>query len=131
MEIGIQDKVLEKIQRLHGLAVEKIKDTTKGKRPFASEKVDPEQVIYWKNTLGYNDLGTLLQEFGPETINKLLYEIHVMEQRRIENGTIPAPEAAESLIAKHTENQNTVGQAPYAAPTQAPQAPVLDLQRRF
>ena len=98
MKSGLNDMVLQNIHRLHKMTVDKISDVSKGQKPFASEEINPESLIYWKNTLGANDMSQLVSEYGPNRVNKLLYDISLMEDKRVKSGTMPPPPSLASMI---------------------------------
>jgi hypothetical protein len=88
MKRGVNDKVLEKMLDINGRAVSKIKSHLKGTQPFASREIPPEDLIYAKNNIGFQDIPDLVNEFGRDAVNKLLYDITVMESKRQKSGTI-------------------------------------------
>lgn len=85
---GLNDKILNRMLDLNSRAISKIQHDLKGTKPFASNPIPPEDLIYAKNTLGYMDMQGLIKEYGSEKVNKLLYDISLMENRRRKSGTI-------------------------------------------
>jgi len=79
---GINDKVLQKQMRLQNLAVDKIKEICKGKQPFATVRVTDQQKLDLVNSLGYQDVAALVQEFGMEKVNQLIGEAKLYEQKQ-------------------------------------------------
>lgn len=114
MKEGIQDKVLKKVLRIHNLGVSKIKLKTKGQKPFASQPVNPDELIYALESLGYDDPMILVQEYGQEAVNKLFYEISMMKQRRVKSGSIQTqrPVQGEDIQASPTPQITVRPQAP-------------------
>ncbi len=124
MREGLQDKIVNRIVKLQSRAAAKIKSETHGQKPFASVRVHPEDLIYAKNTLGYDDLGTLIMEFGAPAVNKFLYEVAMLENRRgihAQNQTLPSQSAPASTLATPSPQ--------IAQPTQTPQAPLGQVRR--
>lgn len=89
MRRGINDKVLKRMLELNGKITQKIRDNLKGVAPFASKPIPPEELIYAKNFIGFQDLTELVNEFGPDRVNELIFDITMMENRRKKSGTIP------------------------------------------
>ena len=88
MKIGLNDRILKRMMDLHSKSIVQIKASLKGEKPFASQPIPPEDLIFAKNTLGYMDLLDLNREYGADNVNKLLYDITLMENRRKKSGTI-------------------------------------------
>jgi len=88
MKIGLNDRILNRMMELHGKSIVQIKASLKGEKPFASQPIPPEDLIFAKNTIGYMDLLELNMEYGADNVNKLLYDITLMENRRKKSGTI-------------------------------------------
>ena len=88
MRTSLNDKILDRMLDLNNKAVTKIRHDLKGTKPFASKPIPPEDLIYAKNTLGYMDMQDLVKEYGQEKVNKLLFDISLMENRRRKSGTI-------------------------------------------
>ncbi len=82
MNTGLNDQILDKTIRYQGLISQKIKTTLKGDKPFASQPIPNDDLIYWKNTLGYLDMPQLVWQYGREAVNELLYDISKLERRR-------------------------------------------------
>lgn len=84
-KIGMNDIILSKMLKLNQRASDKITSLLKGDQPFASEKVDPDTILYAVNNIGYQDLADLQNEYPPEMLSKLRYEAFLIEQRRNKN----------------------------------------------
>ncbi len=85
MRKGINDLILEKQLDIQGRAVKKIGEILKGERPFASTQVDTDTRIEAVNNLGYLDMQDLVNEFGPDKIERLVYETKILEARKEKN----------------------------------------------
>jgi len=85
---GLNEKILNRMMELNNKAIARIHSNLKGTKPFASKPVPPEDLIYAKNNIGYMDLKDLNREYGRDAVNKLFYDITLMENRRIKSGTI-------------------------------------------
>ena len=109
MKHGINDRVLKRMIELNGKVSLKIRDNLKGIAPFASKPIPPEELIYAKNFIGFQDLTELVNEFGADKVNELIYDITMLENRRKKSGTIPkeTPEDTESLFGV----QRTLGES--------------------
>jgi len=88
MKIGLNDRILNRMMELHGKSIVRIKSSLKGEKPFASQPIPPEDLIFAKNTIGYMDILELNMEYGADNVNKMLYDITLMENRRKKSGTI-------------------------------------------
>jgi len=86
MREGINDKILAKVMSLNSLASGKINEKLKSDKPFASEKMDDDTLLWAVNNLGMEDMMELQKEYPREQLNKLLYETAMIEQRRRKNG---------------------------------------------
>ncbi len=89
MRTGTNDKILKRMTELNGKVTLKIRDNLKGVAPFASKPIPPEELIYAKNFIGFQDLTELVNEFGADKVNELIFDITMMENRRKKSGTIP------------------------------------------
>lgn len=85
---GLNDKILKRMTDLNNRSIARIRSNLKGTAPFAAKPIPPEDLIYAKNTIGYMDLKDLNREYGRDAINKLLYDITLMENRRVKSGTV-------------------------------------------
>ena len=74
MKTGLNDKVLEKIIDLQNKVSNKIVEKTKGDKPFASVKMPDDEIIWAIRNTSEQDRMALIQEFGTEAVNKLLYK---------------------------------------------------------
>lgn len=79
---GINDLILDKMITIQGNATNKIKEITKGQAPFAAEKITNEDKLRIVNGLSPDDMGQLIQEFGPEALNQLIFEAKSFEMSR-------------------------------------------------
>jgi len=79
---GINDKILEKMLRLQNQSINKIVDKTKGEKPFATEEVPNDVLIWAVNHTSPEDMMGLIQEFGEDNINELLDIVKMAENRR-------------------------------------------------
>ncbi len=140
MREGIQDKVLSKVLHIHSLAVRKIKSSAKGQKPFAAKPVNPDELIYALETLGYDDPMTLVREYGEAPINKLFYEISMMKQRRMKSGSIQenTQNTSPSLPPQLSESVQADVYQPFQAShkrsfsqAQSPQKPMGADMRRY
>ena len=74
MRKGINDRILEKQLKIQENATRKIVEITKGEQPFASSKVNPDEVLWVVQHLAPSDRRELEQEFGQEAVFQLYGE---------------------------------------------------------
>ncbi len=88
MKEGINDLILKKMMDLQNRTVVKIGEMLKGEKPFAQEKVDPQVIVDTIHGLGYLDVHALIQEFGQEKVEQLIYEAkrHELKRQGVQNG---------------------------------------------
>ena len=65
---GINDLILEKILKMDSMAREKIIETLKGQKPFASTKIDPDEYLWHVQHLSPEGRRELTEEFGQEAM---------------------------------------------------------------
>jgi len=83
---GINDLILNEMKRLNSLGVKEIVKQTKGDKPFASKPIPPEDLIWALDNLGLQDWQPLIEEFGFDNVNRMVYKIHKMKLRGNYNG---------------------------------------------
>jgi hypothetical protein len=86
MKIGINDKALNRIISLQGKASTKLADYTKGTKPFAQKQMSSEEITWALRNTSEEDRMTLIQEYGADAMNKLLYKSIMADNRRQRNG---------------------------------------------
>ncbi len=86
MRAGLNDLILQKQVEIQERAIKQIRETLHGEKPFAMVKVDNKIVIDAVNGLGDMDMEALVDEFGTDRINQLIWEVKRMENRRTQNG---------------------------------------------
>jgi cytochrome c556 len=79
---GINDLILGKMKKIQNKSMNKIVEITKGQAPFAAEKVSNDEKLDIVNSLSDKDMLTLLQEFGEEAVNQLIYEAKSYERKK-------------------------------------------------
>jgi hypothetical protein len=104
MKEGLNDKTLKKMLEMNKKISNRITLSLRSTKPFASNPVPPEDLIYAKRTLGYNDLMALYQEYGREEVDKLMHKIQKMEDRRIKRGTIKEEEGRAIIPEQATDS---------------------------
>ena len=82
MKKGINDIILDKIIDLDTKAAKKAAEILKGERPFSSKELDPDMFIWAVDNLGFEDMAELRQMYTDDAINKMIYDAHVIRQRR-------------------------------------------------
>jgi hypothetical protein len=78
MDESINDK---RIDELNNLSSKKIASMIKAKKP-----VDPDVQIWALRNLGTEDMAEIINEYGRDKVNKLIFDTYKLEQRRGING---------------------------------------------
>lgn len=86
MRKGINDKILMKITEYQDRTIKKIGEVLNGDQPFASVKVNPDEIIEVTHQLHPLDIQQLVQEFGVDKVEQFRYQVWKLEQRRQKNG---------------------------------------------
>lgn len=86
LKTGLNDKALNRIIQLQGKTTAKIAEFTKGTKPFAQKPLPMDEVIWALRNTSEQDRMTLIQEFGADAVNKLLYKAIMTENRRKQDG---------------------------------------------
>ncbi len=79
---GINDQILGKMLEMQEKSLNKIGEITKGQAPFAQEPVDMRSVSNMFRSLDPRGMQTLVAEFGPVEVNRLLGEVMSYEMKR-------------------------------------------------
>jgi len=107
MEKGLNDKILDNMMNLHNKSISRIQLNLKGVKPFAQAKIPKEDLIYAKKHLGFLDMMELMQEYDPQVINKLMYDISLMEKRNGNQKEIHTPMGEGANFPPTQETQET------------------------
>lgn len=82
MREGINDQVLEKIAGLQNRAVSKIKEITKGDKPFASEEIKWGDINNALDSISNIEMNQLIMENGFDAVNNLIGQARMNDRRR-------------------------------------------------
>ena len=82
MNEGSLDRILAKIEQRHQRVTAKVENRLKGTKPFASVKLEPEEILYHVNQLSQQDWDGFAMEFGVDRVMTFLNEVQKIKLRR-------------------------------------------------
>lgn len=123
---SINEKALDNILSITSRVSTKISENLTGKKPFARQQMNPDDLVFARQTISNLDVQDLIQEYGLQKVLELFHEIDGMTKRRAKNGTIVIPETGSPSNVEQSQ-QTIQGSAspiiPQAPQTQTQQSP--------
>ena len=85
MEKSIFDLVVDDLVERQRMAKAELQERFKRSKPFRMEPIPPEEMLYEYNTLTPEKMNTLIDTYGRETVNEMIFEMEQLKQRRQKN----------------------------------------------
>lgn len=84
MKEGINERIMKKQLEIQQRAVNKVAEILQGEKPFAMERVPDEDKYNIVQSLNPSEMQMLIQEFGFEKVNRLVFEAKMWERKQLQ-----------------------------------------------
>ncbi len=79
---SIMDLVVDKLHERRKLVRQKLQTQYKRVKPFRSEPVTPEELIYIHDNMANEDVDYAIERYGYDTVDNRMGEIAILKQQR-------------------------------------------------
>jgi len=82
---NVADNILAKMNKRVDAVAKRLSNQYKGVKPFDAREIKPEDQLFWYEQLAPADMDFLIEKYGRDAINELIFSMEQLKARRSKN----------------------------------------------